>query len=142
METAQTTSVLTIGNSTHSRERFLALLRGADLSGLADVRTTSYSRYSPKFNRIGSETRCLGKQPGSRPRPPLLLRGIADNEKMAETEECTTGLERVIKGAKKFKIALMCAVQDPLDCHRCLLVSRALAERQRRRLRLIGARRK
>jgi hypothetical protein len=32
-------------------------------------------------------------------------------------------------GARKYRVALMCAEQDPLDCHRCLLVARALGER-------------
>src|SRR5206468_13029488 len=36
---------------------------------------------------------------------------------------------RVIEGAKKYRVALMCSERDPLDCHRCLLVSRALAQR-------------
>ena len=37
------------------------------------------------------------------------------------------GLERVVEGAGTHRIALMCAERDPLDCHRCLLVARALA---------------
>jgi uncharacterized protein (DUF488 family) len=38
-------------------------------------------------------------------------------------------LDRVIEGSKKYRIALLCSERDPLDCHRCLLVGRALAER-------------
>jgi hypothetical protein len=34
-----------------------------------------------------------------------------------------------MKGAKEHLIALMCSEHDPLDCHRCLLVGRALAKR-------------
>ncbi|MGQ0444584.1 MAG: DUF488 family protein [Beijerinckiaceae bacterium] len=54
--------------------------------------------------------------------------GIADYEKMATTEEFRKGLDRVAEGAKKHRVALMCSEQDPLDCHRCLLVGRALAK--------------
>lgn len=36
------------------------------------------------------------------------------------------GIERVEQRARKHRIALMCAEKEPLDCHRTLLVSRAL----------------
>lgn len=39
------------------------------------------------------------------------------------------GLVRVVRGAIKYRIALMCAEKEPLDCHRTLLVSRSLDER-------------
>jgi hypothetical protein len=55
--------------------------------------------------------------------------GVADYEKMAQAPEFTKGLDRVTEGAKKYRIALMCSERDPLDCHRCLLVGRALAHR-------------
>jgi hypothetical protein len=48
---------------------------------------------------------------------------------MANSEEFKQGLERVLEGARKYRIALMCSERDPLDCHRCLLVGRALAQR-------------
>jgi uncharacterized protein (DUF488 family) len=48
---------------------------------------------------------------------------------MARSEFFLRGLDRAIQGAAKFKLALMCSEQDPLDCHRCLLVGRALAAR-------------
>ena len=36
---------------------------------------------------------------------------------------------RVMEGASKHAIALMCAEKEPLDCHRTILVSRELVER-------------
>jgi hypothetical protein len=38
------------------------------------------------------------------------------------------GIERLITGGQSHRIAVMCAEADPLDCHRCLLVARALTE--------------
>jgi uncharacterized protein (DUF488 family) len=38
-------------------------------------------------------------------------------------------MDRVIRGAGEYKITLMCAEKDPLECHRTLLVARALVER-------------
>jgi uncharacterized protein (DUF488 family) len=34
-----------------------------------------------------------------------------------------------VQGAEKYRIALMCAEKEPLDCHRTILVARALAAR-------------
>jgi hypothetical protein len=72
----------------------------------------------------------LGKELGGRPSERrFYCEGVADYEKMAQARDFSRGLDRVIKGAKKYRIALMCSERDPLDCHRCLLVSRALAKR-------------
>ena len=72
----------------------------------------------------------LGKELGGRPSDrKFYCEGVADYEKMAQASEFKEGINRVIDGAKKYRVALMCSERDPLDCHRCLLVSRALAQR-------------
>lgn len=131
--------VLTIGHSTLPYERFLALLRKASVTAVADVRTAPFSRHFPHFNRdvLRDELRqdnvayvFLGKELGGRPKDErFFCDGVADYEKMAETADFARGLSRVIEGAKKYRIAMMCSEHDPLDCHRCLLVGRALHER-------------
>jgi uncharacterized protein (DUF488 family) len=131
--------VLTIGHSTHPYERFLALLRQAGVTAVADVRTEPYSRHFPQFNSdvLKGELRLdgiaysfLGEELGGRPKgQQFYCDGVADYEKMATTEEFQKGLDRVVEGAKRYRIALMCSEHDPLDCHRCLLVGRALAKR-------------
>src|SRR5215467_9032812 len=134
-----TGEVLTIGHSTHSWERFVALLHSANVTAIADVRTSPYSRHSPQFSRDtlraqlqldGISYVFLGKELGGRPSGHrFYCDGIADYEKMAQTPEFSKGLDRIIEGAKKYRVALMCSERDPLDCHRCLLVGRALAQR-------------
>jgi uncharacterized protein (DUF488 family) len=131
--------IWTIGHSTHAFEQFLALLRGVGVTALADVRTAPYSRRSSHFNRDELTDRLqqasvgyvfLGAELGGRPRDRAFYReGVADYEQMATAPEFQRGLERVIAGSRKHRIALMCAEHDPLDCHRCLLVGRALAAR-------------
>jgi uncharacterized protein (DUF488 family) len=139
MMSFDTIEVLTIGHSTHSWERFLSLLRSANVTAIADVRTSPYSRLYPHFNRedLRHELRLdgisyvfLGKELGGRPSERrFYCEGVADYEKMAQSSEFYRGLDRVAEGAKKYRIALMCSERDPLDCHRCLLVARALADR-------------
>ncbi|WP_226635224.1 DUF488 family protein [Novosphingobium profundi] len=131
--------VLTIGHSTLPYERFRGLLRLASVTAVADVRSAPFSRHFPHFNRdaLRDELRkdnvayvFLGEQLGGRPKGQrFFYNGVADYEKMAETIDFARGLDRVIEGAKKFRIAMMCSEHDPLDCHRCLLVGRALHER-------------
>lgn len=131
--------VLTIGHSTLPYERFLSLLREASVTAIADVRTAPFSRHFPHFNRdaLRDELRrdnvayvFLGEELGGRPKGKrFFCDGVADYEQMAQTEAFARGLDRVIDGAKKYRIAMMCSEHDPLDCHRCLLVGRALQER-------------
>lgn len=131
--------VLTIGHSTLPYERFLALLRQASVTAVADVRTAPFSRHFPHFNRdtLREELRLdnvayvfLGEELGGRPKGQgFYCDGVADYERMAETADFARGLLRVIEGASKFRIAMMCSEQDPLECHRCLLVGRALRDR-------------
>jgi uncharacterized protein (DUF488 family) len=131
--------IWTIGHSTHSYAHFHTLLREADVTAIADVRSSPFSRHFPQFNRDtlkhdlkrdGVAYSFLGKELGGRPADKVLFcDGIADYERMALTEEFQRGLDRVIEGSKSYRIALMCSEHDPLDCHRCLLVSRALKAR-------------
>ena len=131
--------VLTIGHSTLAFDRFLALLRQAGVTAVADVRTSPFSRRYPHFNQdelrekllLGSVAYAfLGKELGGRPTDSRLYSdGVADYEKMATTESFKNGLKRVVEDAKKHRIAIMFAERDPLNCHRCLLIARALAER-------------
>lgn len=128
--------ILTVGHSTLPYESFLQLLRGAGVTAIADVRTSPYSRHNAQFNREtlrdelgwdGITYVFLGDELGGRPKDSDLFQdGVADYEKMSRTDSFARGLKRVIEGAKKYRLAMMCSEHDPLDCHRCLLVGRAL----------------
>ena len=48
---------------------------------------------------------------------------------IAQTPAFKQELDRIIQGAAKMRVAIMCAEKDPLDCHRCILVSPRLRER-------------
>jgi uncharacterized protein (DUF488 family) len=109
------------------------------MTAIADVRTAPYSRLSPHFNKealrqelrqAGSAYVFLGQELGGRPKDKQLFEnGVADYEKMARGAQFAKGLARVIEGARRHRIAMMCSEHDPLDCHRCLLVGRVLHER-------------
>jgi uncharacterized protein (DUF488 family) len=133
----RTRPILTIGHSRHSWERFAALLAGAGIETLADIRSVPRSRFSPHFNKdaltaaLGRNVAYvfLGKELGGRPQDPQMYSGgVADYEKMAASSEFRLGLARLSEAAAERSLAMMCSEADPLECHRCLLVGRALAE--------------
>lgn len=133
------TAILTIGHSTLTYEQFAARLHAAGVTAVADVRTSPFSRSFPHFNRDtlkdalsrdGISYVFLGKELGGRPKGQIYYTdGIADYEKMAAADSFKAGLDRVEQGARKYRIAMMCSERSPLDCHRCLLVGRALSGR-------------
>ena len=130
--------ILTIGHSRHPLERFLSLLTTAQVTAIADVRSAPVSRFSPHFNKTALAASLagqridyvfLGQALGGRPeRPELYTQGRADYEKMAASPDFRAGLAELIEMAERHRVAAMCSEADPLDCHRCLLVGRALAE--------------
>jgi uncharacterized protein (DUF488 family) len=135
MESPRT--ILTIGHSRHTLDRFIALLQGAGANSVADVRSAPVSRFSPHFNKKALAASLaahdigymfLGKELGGRPdSAALYTEGVADYQKMAATPAFRSGIERLIEEAARARVTVMCSESDPLDCHRCLLVARALA---------------
>jgi uncharacterized protein (DUF488 family) len=133
-----TRPILTIGHSCHSWERFTALLDGAGVETIADIRSAPRSRFWPQFNKDamaaalaarGVEYMFLGSELGGRPQSQALYSdGVADYDKMAASPEFRLGLERLTETAARRSVAAMCSEADPVECHRCLLVGRALAE--------------
>ena len=131
--------MLTIGHSNHSLETFVALLQQHGVSALADVRSAPYSRFNPQFNRkalegslkgIGIKYAFLGRALGGRPDDPSCYEnGRVRYDRLARTPLFREGLERVVEGAGRECIALMCAEREPLDCHRTILVGRSLVGR-------------
>lgn len=55
--------------------------------------------------------------------------GKVQYHRLAATPLFKQGIDRVLTGGGKFRVAIMCAEKEPLDCHRTLLVSRALQQR-------------
>lgn len=132
--------VWTVGHSNHPLERFIQLLKEANIEFLLDVRSSPYSRFAPHFGResLAAEMRghairyvFLGDALGGRPeredhydREGHALYGL-----MAQEPRFLDGIDRVLAGAREHRLALMCSCGNPQSCHRRLLVGRVLCER-------------
>jgi uncharacterized protein (DUF488 family) len=125
--------VFTIGHSNHDWSTFKQLLETADINVVADVRSIPASRL-PHFNRAGLKDRLnasgiayvfLGLELGGRPQGG----GPPDYEVMAASPLFAEGIAQVEQIAPRTRPALMCSENEPLTCHRCLLVGRRLVER-------------
>jgi hypothetical protein len=129
-----------IGHSNVSLDDLLDLLQRHCIDVVADVRTSPRSRYVPHFDAqplLGALSRrnikyvALGKELGGRPdgdefydEQDYVLYG-----RLAATQTFQEGIERILQGVKTYRVALLCSEEDPLRCHRHLLIGRVLRER-------------
>ena len=130
--------IYTIGHSTHLIENFVSLLQTHKINAIADVRSVPYSRRHPQFNcDVLNETLkeqgiayvYLGKELGGRSdEPGCYENGQVKYRLLAKTPLFRSGIERLLDGSSRNKIALMCAEREPLNCHRAILVARELVE--------------
>lgn len=131
----------TIGHSNHEAIHFIELLKIHKINCLADVRSSPFSKFTPQFNKENLDADLkkegilyvyLGNKLGGRYLDPALLysNGVVNYNKVMEQEDFCAGINNVIGNIKKgLRIALMCAEKNPLDCHRFLLVARALSHK-------------
>lgn len=131
--------IYTVGHSTHSLEKLLVLLKRHDVSAVADVRSSPYSRFNPQFNREPFKAALkkeeiayvfLGRELGARSEDRRCYEdGKVQYSRLAQTELFQEGLSRIEQGMTTHRVALLCAEKDPLTCHRTILVCRHLVDR-------------
>ena len=132
--------VFTVGHSNHPAETFVNLLVRHGVDEVIDVRSAPYSRYAPQFNHeelqrlledIGIGYAYLGGELGGRPsdRACYDADGRVQYDRVAATDTFDDALRQVARVAEESRIALLCTEKEPLECHRTLLVARALVDR-------------
>lgn len=133
-------SVFTIGHSNLELEEFLASLVKHSVQTLCDVRSHPASFRYPQFNREPLEAglssaeihyEYLGESLGGRPSDPRAYfeDGRVNYAARRRAADFAAGIERAVALAQDRVVALLCAEEDPLECHRFLMISPALVER-------------
>jgi uncharacterized protein (DUF488 family) len=131
--------VLTIGHSNHSVEHFLDLLKAHAVQVVVDTRSQPYSKYSTQFDQaelkaalsgVGIRYLFLGQELGGRPDGEEFYdeEGHVLYDRLAETCLFQEGLSRLERGIRDYKVAMLCAEENPAECHRRLLIGRVLLE--------------
>lgn len=128
-------ALFTIGHSNHSLAHFVLLLRQHGVTAVADVRSSPYSRRHPQFSReaLTDALRAtaeiqyvfLGQQLGARPDDPECFTddGRVCFDRLGNSLSFRAGIQRILNGLETFRIVLLCAERDPLDCHRGILIA-------------------
>ena len=135
-----TLTLYTIGHSNHTWEAFLDLLRQHHVEVLVDVRSNPASRFARFANRrrlpqlleqAGIRHLWMGESLGGKPADPALhdSDGAPDYEKIRMQPVFADGIEQLARRARTVSVAIMCAEEDPVKCHRTLLIAPALVDR-------------
>jgi uncharacterized protein (DUF488 family) len=133
-------SIFTIGHSNHSAEKFVGLLKQHGIEVVADVRSQPYSRHAPHFNAKdieailwdnGIRRLFLGFELGGRPTAEAFYDadGRVDYARIERSRSFLDGIKQLESSIRDHKTALLCSEEDPVGCHRRLLVGHVLGER-------------
>ena len=136
----ETHTIFTIGHSNLELEEFLSTLAGHGVQMVCDVRSRPASFRFPQFNQdclevslrdAGCRYEFLGESLGGRPTDPRVFQadGVVDYALRRKARDFVAGVDRVAELGRMQSIALMCAEEDPLQCHRFLMICPALLER-------------
>lgn len=130
--------IFTIGHSNYSMERFLHMLRYFNINCVVDIRGTPYSKYNVQFdkealkytlNKEGFVYIYMAKEFAAKRVNKVSYNeeGYSDFEKVVKEEDFINGIERLKNGCRKgYKIVLLGAMQNPIRCHRAILLGREL----------------
>ena len=131
--------VYTIGHSNHSIEWFIRLLKENKIALLIDARSSPYSRYNQQFSKESLEAALVqndivyayhGNSLGGKPSDPSCYDENAVNYgKIREKEWFQQAVAYVCWESQNQILALMCAEEDPKECHRHNLVAQELLAR-------------
>ena len=125
--------LFTVGHSVQDLEQFVKLLLAHAVELVADVRSVPQSSRCPHFSQPAFEQLMrergisyvfLGEELGGRPDDVDAYRsdGLVDYRVRRKSYAFRAGVERVVKELEQYSLALMCAEEDPLECHRFLMV--------------------
>jgi uncharacterized protein (DUF488 family) len=131
--------IYTIGHSNYAVEKLIHMLKHYNINCVVDIRGIPYSKYNIQYNKetiaetlkeAGFLYIYMAKEfaANRENKRSYNKEGYSDFEKVITEMEFLNGIERLKKGCEKgYRIALLGAMQDPIRCHRSILVGRALS---------------
>ncbi len=149
MSRSKPVTIYTLGHSRHAIEAFVGLASGHGITLIVDVRGQPFSRFNPQFNRErfkealaghGVEYLWYGDRLSGRPKEPEFhgADGKVLWDELRRWPALHEALAEVIEHAAGAGLALVCAEEDPMRCHRRFLLTPPLVERGARVLHIRG----
>lgn len=132
--------IYTIGHSNYTMERLIDMLKYYNINCVVDIRGTPYSKYNIQFDKeairytltnAGFVYIYMGEELAAKRirKDSYNNEGYSNFEEVIKEEEFKRGVERLKNGCEKgYKIVLLGAMQDPIRCHRSILVGRELVK--------------
>ena len=134
-------TVYTIGYSLFkSPDEMIDLLQTYGITCLIDVRSNPYSAYYADFNKepLAAKLkqhnilyRNYAREFGARQTDPKYMNdeGQLDFDTFTQSEPFLDGVGKLISGIELgYTFVLMCAEQDPMECHRGIMIGKSLKE--------------
>lgn len=133
-------TIYTIGYAGFHIEEFVKTLRKYEITVLIDVRTNPhssgyYQEYSkealqPVLDKNGIIYRNYAQEFGARQNDlKYFSNGVLDFKKFTSSDIFKNGIEKINKGLElKYKFVLMCAEKDPINCHRNIMITKAMRD--------------
>ncbi|HBE9614752.1 TPA: DUF488 domain-containing protein [Clostridioides difficile] len=130
--------IFAIGHSNYPYDKFIDMIKKYDINCVVDIRETPYSKYNIQYNKeafneslrnSGFVYIYMGKEFGAKRtnKDVYTQEGYADFEKVAKEDIFLNGIERLKKGCQMgYRIVLLGAMQEPIRCHRSILVGKVL----------------
>lgn len=133
-------TLFTVGHSSQEIEDYLEALQKHAIQLVCDVRSKPSSFRFPQFNRepleellraAGVRYEFFGESLGGRPadRNAYLPDGRVDYEARRKASNVQTEVDRLVQLSENTRLVLMCAEEDPLQCHRFLMICPEIVER-------------
>lgn len=130
--------IFAMGHSNYPYDKLIDMIKKYNVNCVVDIRETPYSKYNIQYNReVFNESLkksgfiyiYMGNEFGAKRtnKDVYTEEGYADFEKVIKEDIFLKGIERLKNGCQMgYKIVLLGAMQEPIRCHRSILLGKTL----------------